>query len=49
MRFPGYPNNREADEGVISHCNMREGTLEDEAKSGDLLTHFPLGGGTSYC
>ncbi len=48
MRFPGYPNNREADERAISHCLRREGALENEAKPGDLLTHLPLGGGASY-
>ena len=48
MKIPDYPNNREADEKAISHCNMREGALEVEAKSGDLFTHYPLGGGASY-
>jgi len=27
---------------------MREGAQKDEAKPGDLFTHFPLGGGASY-
>lgn len=27
MKFPGYPNNREADERASGHCDKREGAL----------------------
>ena len=36
MKFPGYPSNREADEGPQATAARREGGPEDEAKPGDL-------------
>ena len=43
MRFPGYPNNREADEGAQRRRDTREDAPEDEAKPGDLFTHTTWG------
>lgn len=45
MRIPGYPSNREADEGIKATVERREGVPEVEAKSGDLFTHRSSWGG----
>lgn len=39
MRVPGYPSNREADEGAMEATAMSGKVRhEDEAKPGDLFT-----------
>ena len=40
MRFPGYPSNREADEGAKMPLRLSRGKVrrQDEAKPGDLFT-----------
>ncbi len=43
MKFPGYPSNREADEGADKSLpERREDVPEDEAKPGDLEAYETL-------
>jgi len=49
MKFPGYPNNREADERAKCHCYRREGALLGWSQAGrPAYTFMPLGGRASY-
>ncbi len=44
MKIPGYPSNREADEGAQGHCQpWREGAPQYDAKPVDLFIRHLLG------